>query len=88
MKLDLLGGLLQVGKRALNIDPVELAKQLATQATAQFSKPLVSGVFQGMRVEGRRTLATKLRTAADHLWAGECDAAADVTADIIDDIKL
>jgi hypothetical protein len=70
------------------IDPTDLAKKMLTSATASFSKPIVSDVYQGMRAEGRQTLAGKLRRVATHLDAGECDAASDVTADIIDDIKL
>lgn len=88
MSLELLKGLLKIGKKALNIDPEELAKQLVTQATAAFSKPLVSGAFQGMRVAGRTVLADKLELTAKALREGRCDDAADVVADIIDDVKL
>lgn len=78
----------QLLRGVIKIDPVDLAKSLVTQATAEFSKPLVSEVFQKMKVEGRATLAKKLRRTADHLDRGECDKAADVTADIIDDVKF
>lgn len=88
MKLDLFGGIIRAGQQALKIDGVELAKQLATQATAQFSRPLVSEAFQKMKVAGRNTLADKLEKVAAHLRKGECDAASVVVADIVDDIKF
>lgn len=69
-------------------DPADLAKALVTQATAEFSRPILSEAFQKMKVDGRRKLAGKLRKLSDALDQGECDAAAAVGADIIDDIRL
>jgi len=79
---DMLGGILK------NFDGEELFAELATKATAAVAKKPLSGCFQKMKVEGRKTLAGKARRFADALEAGECDKAADVAADVIDDIKL
>lgn len=79
---DLLGGVLK------GFDPEDVLKQVATAATAQVARGPLSAAFQKMRVEGRATLAGKLERCAKHLRAGECNAAADVAADVIDDIRL
>lgn len=79
---ELFGGVLK------NIDAEEVFKHVATQATASVAKGPLSRTFQKMKVEGRRTLAAKLRQGADALEAGRCDDAAAVAADIIDDVKL
>ena len=78
----ILGGVLE------QFDAVEVIKGVATKATAQLVKGPISELFQDMKVEGRRTLATKLRKLADALWDGHCDDAAEVAADVIDDIKF
>jgi hypothetical protein len=71
-----------------SLDPEEILKGVATKATASVAKGPLSKAFQGMKVEGRGVLAGKLEQLAGHLRKGECDAAAGVGADIIDDIKL
>jgi uncharacterized membrane protein len=69
-------------------DAEEIVKQVATAATAAAVKGPISSAFQKMKVAGRVTLAEKLEKCAGHLRKGECDAAAGVAADVIDDIRL
>ena len=79
---ELFGGVLK------NIDAEEVFAHVATNAAASVAKKPLSACFQKMKVEGRRTLAGKARSFADKLEAGQCDEAAAVAADVIDDIKL
>lgn len=79
---ELFGGVLK------NIDAEEVLKHVATQATASVSKGPLTQMFQRMKVEGRSQLAGKLEVLAAHLRKGECAAAAEVGADIINDVKL
>lgn len=70
-------------------DPADLAKRLVTQATAQFSKPIIiEALNERMNAAARVALGGKLIAAGQHLQKGEVAKSADVIADIIDDIRL
>lgn len=79
---ELFGGVLK------HLDAEEVFKHVATQATASVAKGPLTSAFQRMKVEGRRTLAARLRAVAEHLDRGECAAAAEVSGEIIGGIRL
>jgi len=79
---NILGGVLS------SFDAEEVFAHVATNAVASVAKAPLSGAFQKMNAASKKVLADKARKFADAIEAGRCDEAADVAADVIDDIKL